>query len=58
MDGWETRRRRVAGHDWCVIALNSLRGDVFGIELDTAHFTGNQTPRVSIEVANCYNEKK
>lgn len=57
MDGWETRRRRVAGHDWCVIALNSLRGDVCGIELDTAHFTGNQTPRVSIEVANCYNEK-
>lgn len=56
MDGWETRRRRVAGHDWCVIALNSIRGDVYGIELDTAHFTGNQTPRVSIEVANCYNE--
>jgi allantoicase len=21
MDGWETRRRRTEGHDWCVIAL-------------------------------------
>ncbi|HEY3593862.1 MAG TPA: bifunctional allantoicase/OHCU decarboxylase, partial [Polyangiaceae bacterium] len=21
MDGWETRRRRTPGHDWCVIQL-------------------------------------
>ena len=21
MDGWETRRKRIAGHDWCVIKL-------------------------------------
>ena len=21
MDGWETRRKRVAGHDWCIIRL-------------------------------------
>src|SRR5215204_6440503 len=21
MDGWESRRRRTPGHDWCVIAL-------------------------------------
>jgi Allantoicase repeat len=19
MDGWETRRKRIAGHDWCII---------------------------------------
>lgn len=65
MDGWETRRRRVEGHDWCVIALNDRvtnkssggGADVYGIELDTAFFTGNQTPRVSIEVANCRNER-
>jgi allantoicase len=19
MDGWETRRKRMAGHDWCII---------------------------------------
>ena len=21
MDGWETRRKRIAGHDWCLIKL-------------------------------------
>lgn len=21
MDGWETRRKRIAGHDWCIIKL-------------------------------------
>ena len=21
MDGWETRRKRVAGHDWCIVRL-------------------------------------
>ena len=25
MDGWETRRRRTPGHDWCVVALG-MRG--------------------------------
>jgi hypothetical protein len=34
MDGWESRRRRDAGHDWCVIAAPH-KGDVYGIELDT-----------------------
>ena len=34
MDGWESRRRREAGHDWCVIATPH-KGDVYGIELDT-----------------------
>jgi allantoicase len=54
MDGWETRRRRVEGHDWCIVALGNDGGnDLYGVELDTAFFTGNQTPRVSIQVANC-----
>ncbi|HSX60210.1 MAG TPA: allantoicase, partial [Tahibacter sp.] len=21
MDGWESRRKRVAGHDWCIVRL-------------------------------------
>jgi len=61
MDGWETRRKRSAGHDWCVVKLgcgdqSGGGGGVSGgacmisyVELDTAYFTGNQTPRVSIE---------
>ena len=50
MDGWESRRRRLPGHDWCVIRLG-LPGEVVGFEVDTSFFTGNQTPNVSIEVA-------
>ena len=39
MDGWESRRRRTAGFDWCVVRLG-LAGHVQGIEIDTAWFTG------------------
>lgn len=51
MDGWESRRRREAGHDWCVIKLKS-RARLYGIEIDTAHFTGNQVPNISLEIAD------
>jgi allantoicase len=40
MDGWETRRRRTPGVDWCIIRLGAS-GLVRGIVVDTAHFTGN-----------------
>lgn len=53
MDGWETRRKRTAGHDWCVIKLGGAADgstyDVESLKVDTAFFTGNQTPRISIE---------
>lgn len=60
MDGWETRRKRTEGHDWCIVKLgcgNDSSGEsssggpmmIESVELDTAYFTGNQTPRVSIE---------
>ena len=51
MDGWETRRRRESGHDWCVIKLPA-RADIRGVEIDTAHFTGNNAPAISIEAAD------
>lgn len=51
MDGWESRRRREAGHDWCIIKLAG-KGSLTAIEVDTAHFTGNHVPSISIEVAN------
>ena len=49
MDGWETRRRRLPGHDWALVRLG-LSGFVHGVELDTAHFTGNQamTPKTRL----------
>ena len=40
MDGWETRRRREAGHDWCVVRLG-LPGVIRGVVVDTAYFRGN-----------------
>ena len=50
MDGWESRRKRVPGHDWCVIRLG-VPGEVAGFEIDTAFFTGNYPPGAMIEVA-------
>jgi allantoicase len=49
MDGWESRRKRVPGHDWCVIRLG-VAGRVAGFEIDTSHFTGNYPPGAEIEV--------
>src|SRR5437762_4235514 len=40
MDGWETRRRREPGFDWCIVRLG-LRGIVRGVDVDTAFFKGN-----------------
>ena len=48
MDGWETRRRRTPGHDWCVIRLG-LRGVVHAADVDTRFFNGNQPEQASIE---------
>ena len=50
MDGWETRRKRIGGHDWCIVAL-AAPARVYGFEVDTAFFTGNQAPRISIQGA-------
>ena len=50
MDGWETRRRREAGNDWCVLRLGAP-ARIFGADLDTAHFTGNYPPAAILESA-------
>ena len=48
MDGWESRRRRTSGHDWCVIRL-AKPGNIIGFDINTAHFTGNFPPGASID---------
>ncbi len=48
MDGWETRRRRDEGYDWCIVRLG-LPGIVRGVVVDTAHFRGNYPESCSIE---------
>jgi allantoicase len=48
MDGWESRRKRVSGHDHCVIALGAP-GHVLGFDIDTNHFLGNHPPFASVD---------
>jgi allantoicase len=48
MDGWETRRRRTPGHDWCVVRLG-LPGSPRRLVVDTTHFKGNAPEACSVE---------
>jgi len=48
MDGWETRRRRTPGNDWCIVRLG-LPGIIRGIVVDTSYFRGNYPERFSLE---------
>jgi allantoicase len=48
MDGWETRRRRTPGHDWCILRLGRP-GRIHGVVVDTAYFTGNYPESCMIE---------
>ena len=48
MDGWETRRRRTPGHDWCILRLG-LPGIIRGVVVDTSFFKGNYPEQFSLE---------
>jgi len=48
MDGWESRRKRDSGHDWCIIRMG-LPGMIRGFDVDTNFFLGNHPPFASIE---------
>jgi allantoicase len=50
MDGWESRRKRVEGHDFCVIRI--CPGIIHGVDIDTSFFTGNYPPEASLEVCH------
>jgi allantoicase len=50
-DGWETRRRREPGHDWAIVRLGAA-GVVHGVVVDTAFFTGNYPPEISVEATS------
>lgn len=47
MDGWESRRRRDLGHDWCVVRLGG-KGAIHGVDIDTSFFTGNYPRAASV----------
>ena len=51
MDGWETRRRRDPGDDWCIIRLGAA-GIARGVDVDTTHFKGNYPEACAIEACD------
>ncbi len=56
MDGWESRRKRGAGHDFCIIRLG-VPGRLRGVDIDTSHFTGNFPPEASLEACSSEEER-
>lgn len=54
MDGWESRRKRTPGHDYCLIKLGAS-GRIKAFDIDTNHFLGNHPPFASVEA--CYLEE-
>ncbi len=53
MDGWESRRKREPGYDWCTIRLG-LPGRIRGVDIDTSFFLGNYPEHASLEA--CWSE--
>lgn len=49
-DGWEVRRRRDDGNDWCVLKLG-VAGTIRRAEIDTRNFKGNCPGSCRLEVA-------
>ncbi|PHH73954.1 hypothetical protein CDD82_5179 [Ophiocordyceps australis] len=54
-DGWETRRHNAEPFDWVIVRLGVASGRVEGVEVDTAFFTGNYAPAISVE--GCFSDK-
>ena len=55
MDGWESRRRRGGGHDFCIVKLGA-RSVIHGVDIDTSYFTGNYPPSASLDACVCAND--
>ncbi len=55
VDGWESRRMRTLGHDWCLIRLG-LAGKICLLNIDTNHFLGNHPACASVEICQLTGE--
>jgi len=55
MDGWESRRKRTPGYDYCIVKLGTP-GIIHGFDIDTSHFTGNYPPAASIDA--CFSNEE
>ncbi|QXD25019.1 allantoicase [Opitutia bacterium ISCC 51] len=52
MDGWESRRKRGPGYDYCIVRL-AFPGNIDGFLINTAHFSGNFPPEASVDACTC-----
>lgn len=52
MDGWESRRKRTSGHDFCELRLG-MAGVIRAVDIDTQFFTGNYPPEASLDACHC-----
>ena len=48
MDGWESRRKREHGYDYCIVKLIGP-GVITAVDIYTRYFTGNYPPIASID---------
>jgi allantoicase len=48
-DGWETRRHNPEPVDWVIFRLGVFKANIVGAEVDTAFFSGNHAPAISVE---------
>ena len=53
MDGWESRRKRVPGHDWCIVQL-AVPGILEGVDIEI--YESLVLPRVLEQVVGCGDE--
>ena len=51
MDGWESRRKRTEGHDWCILRLGRP-GIFIEVDIDTHHFIGNFPSHASVHACS------
>lgn len=55
-DGWETRRHNEEEADWVIFKFGVSSANLIGCEVDTAFFTGNHAPAISVEAAQVFND--
>ncbi len=48
VDGWETRRRRTPGFDWCIVRLG-VPGVIATVDVDTTSFAGDAPSTCRVE---------
>ncbi len=57
MDGWESRRKRIPGYDWCIVKLGAS-GVIKGFDIDTNYFLGNHPPHASVDACHVSTDDK